>query len=166
MEHQYLFGKDLKTFDCVTSGDTCTAVIDGNNITFTYRLTGPNSLHMTGDFGSRTAYFAKDKDILHIFIDGEKFILKVPDNSSAYEDDSAVAGGGLVETPMPGTIIKFLVAEGDSVEEQQPLVIVEAMKMENEIRAPIAGTVKSLNFKAGDPVDVGQSIIDIEPLEE
>ena len=56
---------------------------------------------------------------------------------------------------MPGTIIRFLVAEGDSVNEGDCICILEAMKMENEIQAPVAGKVKSVNHGAGDKVGSG-----------
>jgi pyruvate carboxylase subunit B len=65
---------------------------------------------------------------------------------------------------MPGNIIKILVSEGDIVEKDQGLVIVEAMKMENEIRATFKAKVKKINFKPGDAVDVGKSIIDLEEI--
>jgi len=68
-----------------------------------------------------------------------------------------------VVTPMPGKIVKILVAAGDPVTARQPLVIVESMKMENEIRSPINGTVGSINFAEGDLVQPGQSIIDLKP---
>ena len=69
-----------------------------------------------------------------------------------------------VVTPMPGKIVKILVAVGDPVKARQPLVIVESMKMENEIRSPIDGTVGSINFAEGDLVQPGQSIVDLKPL--
>ena len=57
--------------------------------------------------------------------------------------------------PIPGTIIRYLVKEGDEVKEGTGVVILEAMKMENEIVAPAAGKIKSLNFKPGDKVSGG-----------
>jgi len=66
---------------------------------------------------------------------------------------SAGAGSREVRSPMPGRVVKVLVAVGDDVEAQQPVVIVEAMKMENELRALIAGKVESVHVKPGDAVD-------------
>ena len=63
---------------------------------------------------------------------------------------------------MPGNLIKVMVKEGDAVEEGQALVIVEAMKMENEIRSPSNGIVKSVNFSVGDLVDAGVPIVELE----
>ena len=58
-----------------------------------------------------------------------------------------------VRSPMPGRVVKVLVAVGEDVQAQQPVVIVEAMKMENELRALAAGKVESVHVKAGDAVD-------------
>jgi pyruvate carboxylase subunit B len=63
-----------------------------------------------------------------------------------------VAGGTPVQAPMPGMIIRYEVAEGASVKEGDVVLILEAMKMENSITAPVAGTVKQINFKDGESV--------------
>jgi len=65
------------------------------------------------------------------------------------------AGGGSreVRSPMPGRVVNVLVAVGDEVAAQQAVVVVEAMKMENELRANVAGRVESVHVKAGDAVE-------------
>lgn len=69
--------------------------------------------------------------------------------------------GVVVEAPMPGSILQVLVKVGDRVEENQGLVILEAMKMENEIVAPKAGTVGAIHVTSGSTIDVGQPMITI-----
>jgi biotin carboxyl carrier protein len=64
---------------------------------------------------------------------------------------------------MQGTIVKVLVAAGESVDAGQALVVLEAMKMENHINAEIAGTVKELRVATGDTVGAGDVIVVIEP---
>ncbi|NCF56042.1 MAG: biotin/lipoyl-binding protein [Planctomycetia bacterium] len=63
---------------------------------------------------------------------------------------------------MPGIVRKILVQEGDSVEAGQPLLLLEAMKMENEILAPEGGTVTRLHVSAGDTVAAGTIMAHIE----
>jgi biotin carboxyl carrier protein len=63
---------------------------------------------------------------------------------------------------MPGKVIAVLVAEGDPVEKGQGLVIVEAMKMENEVRSPISGEVKEIKIKPGDTVEGGAVLVIVE----
>ena len=77
----------------------------------------------------------------------------------------AGAGSREVRSPMPGRVVKVLVAVGEDVAAQQPVVIVEAMKMENELRALIAGKVESLHVKAGDAVDGSTLLVRLTPLE-
>jgi len=61
-----------------------------------------------------------------------------------------------VFAPMPGKVIRILVQEGDQVETGQGLLVVEAMKMQNEIRSPKGGTVERLHVKEGQPVNAGE----------
>ncbi len=72
------------------------------------------------------------------------------------------AGEGVVTSPMPGKILRILVKEGEQVKTGQGLVVLEAMKMENEIPAPKDGVVKKILVKEGDTVDTGQPLIELE----
>ncbi len=72
------------------------------------------------------------------------------------------AGAGAVKAIMPGKIIRILVAEGDTVAEGDVICILEAMKMENELKAPQAGTVKALYVQPGQDVESGAVLVDIE----
>ena len=67
--------------------------------------------------------------------------------------------GEVVASPMPGTILDIKVNVGDSVASGTVLVIVEAMKMENEIMAPVAGTVKSISVTKGASVNSGDVLV-------
>ena len=68
---------------------------------------------------------------------------------------AAPAGGETVQSPMPGTILDVKVNVGDTVSEGQVLMILEAMKMENEIMAPVSGTVAAVNVTKGAAVSSG-----------
>ncbi len=73
---------------------------------------------------------------------------------------------GDATTPMPGKVVKILIKENEPVEEGQTIAIVEAMKMENEIHAPIDGIVKKIFVKPGDQVNPDDALIRIEPHKE
>ena len=75
-------------------------------------------------------------------------------------------GAGDVTSPMPGRVVRATVAEGDEVTAGQPIIIVEAMKMENELQAPVAGVVGRLHVSAGDTVDAGALLCTIEPHDD
>lgn len=72
------------------------------------------------------------------------------------------AGEESIESPMPGTILSVNVSEGDSVAEGDTLMILEAMKMENEILAPRAGVVKAIGASEGAAVNTGDKLVVIE----
>lgn len=74
----------------------------------------------------------------------------------------ADAGAGEVGAPMPGRVVKVLVAEGDPVEAGQPVIVVEAMKMENELCSEASGTVVEVCAAPGDQVDGGAVLVRIE----
>ena len=63
---------------------------------------------------------------------------------------------------MPGRVVRVLVATGDTVEARQPVVVVEAMKMENELRSPKTGRVKEVSVAAGTSVEAGRVLVVID----
>lgn len=73
----------------------------------------------------------------------------------------ATSGGEPVKSPMPGNILDIKVKAGDKVGENQVVLVLEAMKMENEIVTPIAGTVASVNVSVGQAVNSGDVLITV-----
>ncbi|MCY4629717.1 MAG: ATP-grasp domain-containing protein [bacterium] len=84
-------------------------------------------------------------------------------NSGRGGGSGAGGGSGEVRTPMQGTVVKVLVAVGDAVEAGDPVVVLEAMKMENNLLAGCAGTVSEVRVAAGDLVGGGDLVVLIEP---
>ena len=72
------------------------------------------------------------------------------------------SGSREVVAPMPGRIVRLMVADGDEVVERQDLVVVEAMKMENVLKAPKAGRIKKVPIREGMTVEVGQPLVTFE----
>jgi biotin carboxyl carrier protein len=70
---------------------------------------------------------------------------------------------GSLTAPMPGRVVKIVVSEGEVVARGAPAIIVEAMKMENELHAPAAGVVQRLAVREGDTVESGQILLEIVP---
>lgn len=99
------------------------------------------------------------------YVDIDSVLLELQEPS---EDGFGGAGGDQavekdkIYAPMPGKVVKLLVAVGDVVEAKQATVIVEAMKMENPVLAAAKGTVKAVNFGVGDQVDTDTPIIELE----
>lgn len=86
----------------------------------------------------------------------EKRRKKMKDATTAH---FAQSGTVLINSPMPGKILRYLVEEGQEVEKGQGLVVIEAMKMENELQAPKAGVVKTISSTPGKAVDGGTLLL-------
>jgi biotin carboxyl carrier protein len=104
-----------------------------------------------------------------ILVTGRLFHLEVVDERSRLlveQARTASEGPQAVESEMPGKIAKIHVALGSEVREGQGVVVVEAMKMENEIRSPIDGVVKELPVTEGQTVETGELLFVVEPFPE
>ncbi len=76
--------------------------------------------------------------------------------------EDEISGGGVIKALMPGRVVRVLVAEGDTVRKGAGLLILEAMKMENEIQAQTDGVVDRLFVEAGQTVDAGAELVHIQ----
>ena len=95
-------------------------------------------------------------------IDGTSAPAQTPASAPAQAPAQAPAGGETVQSPMPGTILDVKVSVGDTVSEGQVLMILEAMKMENEIMAPVSGTIAAINVNKGAAVSSGDVLCSIK----
>ena len=71
-------------------------------------------------------------------------------------------GAGALRAPMPGLVVRILVEPGQAVARGGGLVVLEAMKMENELKAAADGTVKTVRVGTGEPVEKGQVLVEFE----
>ncbi len=120
------------------SGDAALAVQVARTRTG-WKLTTRGATHKVDVFRPRVAQLARH------------MIAKIPPDMSRF-----------LLAPMPGLLTRIEVAEGEKVEAGQPLAVVEAMKMENILRAEKAGVVKAINFAAGDSLAVDAAILEFE----
>jgi biotin carboxyl carrier protein len=124
-----------------------------------------NCLSIIVDNKIYTVYIAESDGKKFVFVEGEQFLIqeaeKVKEKRFTLEG-VGIEGGKIVCAPMPGKILKILVSEGEKVRKKQSLAIVEAMKMEHEIKSSIDGFVKKINFKEEDMVDTEEPIVELE----
>ena len=107
-----------------------------------------------------TGYFLPDGQAFDLLIEGNRYRVSPPDLAGSEGPEASVGG---LTSPMPGVIRAVLAGAGDQVVAGQALVIMEAMKMEHTIRAPMAGLVMSLNCQEGAMVEAGIVLVDFEP---
>ena len=98
-----------------------------------------------------------------VYAAGGQFVFVVPPRFVS--PDEAGRAGSTV-SPMPGRVVKLLVAVGDVVAAGQPLLTLEAMKMEHQVQAPHAGTIVDIFVQAGQQLDGGQPLLKVDPLVE
>ena len=107
-----------------------------------------------------------------LHLDGEHVALQVHghairgtvvDPRAAALAAGAAGNEGEVSTPMPGVVVRVLVAEGDTVQAGQVLLVVEAMKMENEYKSAIDGTVQALHVAPGQTVEANTVLASVRP---
>ena len=101
----------------------------------------------------------------YVAVSGRRFEYEVEDPRKWKRSGDAAGGGGraAIVAPMPGKVVRVLVSVGDEVEAGQGLVVVEAMKMQNEMKAPRAGKIAAINVKENDSVNAGAVLAVIEP---
>jgi biotin carboxyl carrier protein len=100
-----------------------------------------------------------------VWIDGRTMAAAVDGRRRRRKGDEGGSGAEGVQSvvaPMPGRVVRLLVVPGDEVAVRQPVVVVEAMKMENELRSPKAGRVKDVPVSEGASVEAGRVLMVIE----
>ena len=127
----------------------------------------PEQLVTLGDTVHRViAQCGAAKGSYVLWIDGWRFEIDALDERSRTIRDlsaasTAAKGPAPLVAPMPGLVVRVLAGEGAEVRSGQPLVVMEAMKMENELRAPSDGTVRAVRVKPGDAVEKGAVLVEL-----
>jgi len=118
--------------------------------------------------GTKPYYIKVNDKLEEVYLEPIQEVLAGAPDAPTASSSTKVEGrpkpsqAGDVTTPMPGRVIKVLVAQGDKVKTGDPLLVVEAMKMENRVQAPIAGKVGMIYVKEGDEVNPDETLIHLE----
>jgi len=140
--------------------------VDGHEFLVDGKKTGLTNYSLIVDNRSFEVDVDVAEDEYHVLVDGRSYHVELVDERrvrlGGAQSGIQLQGRQQVSVPMPGRVIAVLVGEGDKVEKGQGLVIVEAMKMENEVRSPIAGEVKHIRVKAGDALEAGATLMVVE----
>ena len=149
-----------------TSSNTCFNVsIDGEEHEVDFHRTSTNLYSIIIDNKSYEVDISQENSQFEILRNGDLFNIELMDEMKKMlkeKEALSLSGRQVLDAQMPGAIQKILVNEGDEVKEGDPLLILIAMKMENEITSPISGTVKEIFVNQNDTVSSGDKLIIIE----
>jgi len=156
--------------DCEVSlslkGETATAEIDGRDYKLEVRSLGPGEyllLHGSSVYKCRVAN--KGLVAFEVTVAGQSHDITITDPRRLRRGQSAAGhdhGSAEIVSSMPGKVVRILVETGARVEAGTGIVVVEAMKMQNEMKSPKAGVVLSINAEAGATVNAGDVLAVIE----
>lgn len=140
-------------------------LVDGESIAVDLRQSGVSQLYsLLLDGASFEMIVEETQQSFDVTLRGEQFRVQVEDERTRRlhggRQGPALPQGDLaVRAPIPGLIVKVMVQDGDEIIEDQPLIILEAMKMENEIRAVRSGVVRKVEVSAGQRVEQDAALI-------
>lgn len=125
------------------------------NTSLPFRILDSSHVEIAGKI--HRFYVAHNRDSITVWLDGHTYFLRRA--KTAAVGSAPEAATGEVRALMPGKLLRLSVAVGDSVTEKQPLAIMESMKMENTLVAPVSGKVSEIRFQAGQVVEMGELIM-------
>ncbi len=168
MDFEFLVGEKEETLSLEEKDGVYLARFGDTELEAEIVSVSPNMFWITSSGRSFAVYAAKNEGKYYVFVEGTDLCIEKP---SAELRRRAKAGGALkaeevVGAPMPGVIVKVPVSDGDVVSAEDVLVVVESMKMENDIRAQGQARVKKVHVKAGDSVNFGSPLVELEPVSE
>jgi len=137
--------------------------VDGRPLDLGYReVDRLGQVALTADGRSWGMSIEGDEHKVLATIAGHQYEVEIEDErerAAHAAEREAAAHGGAIESVMPGVVVQLLVAPGDDVAEGQPLLILEAMKMQNEIAAPAAGVVEAVHVAEGQAIESGVELV-------
>lgn len=160
---RYQVGDDVRIV-AVTPKDGGYEVRVGDQVLLlSARLAARDRLDLELDGRRLSAYVARSGQRRYVGMAGDTWTLQPPEPRRSGPGEGRSDGGSLTAT-MPGRVLDVLVAEGDSVQKRDTLVLLEAMKMELRIQAPSDGQVARVLCAAGQVVERGQLLVELQAI--
>ena len=156
----------LRLLELTPAGaDSYDVVLDGKKLDVDARLLQPGILSLLIEGRSYRCVLERTGGESAVYTGGERWVYRVDDPrslKSRRRHAGDANGPKTLKAPMPGRVLRVLVKLGDQVEEHQGIVVIEAMKMQNELKSPKAGTVTELRVEPGGTVGVGDVLAVID----
>jgi biotin carboxyl carrier protein len=160
---------ELRTaLDLRDEGERVFAEIDGRPYHFEVQQTGPGRYVLFSEgqvFECRVEGVPDSGKTVEVFVGSRQFPVTLSDPKRLRGTESAAAHAdeaARIIAPMPGKVVRVLVEDGAQVEPGDGIVVVEAMKMQNEMKSPKAGKVSALKVQPGDTVNAGDVLAIVE----
>jgi biotin carboxyl carrier protein len=160
---KYLTIINNQQFEVEIQGDG-SVTINGQPHEIDFLQIGPSRYSIIKDFKSLELVIEDNQDGYDILLNGRRYSGHVLDERAllmANRRGGFKAASGELHSPMPGLIVQINVKPGDAVTEGQTIVILESMKMQNELKAPRSGTVENILVAQGQTVDKGALLVNI-----
>ncbi len=154
----------LLTFEQQEKNGSNRLFFDDQLLKYEFLPLGNNRFSLIHNHASHLLHIVQENGLYHVHIDGEYFAIRVEDERmralrELVAHSTVRQGEQTIYAPIPGLIFRILVTEGQKIAVGDPLVILEAMKMENEIRSEIEGSIKKLMIDSGKPVEKDQPLM-------
>jgi biotin carboxyl carrier protein len=165
MIYEVTLAEKVYRVELTSAGDRWQCLLDGREfpVDVTYGQNGVLSLLLGGN-----SYEVKQEIVgteTNIVVGHERFTASVRDPRSfrsRSRTGTSEQGVMKIKAPMPGKVVRVLAGVGTAVEAGQSVLVIEAMKMQNELKAPKTGVVKRINVAEGAAVDAGQALAEVE----
>ncbi len=153
-----------KKYEIESKNDKIT--IDSENFDFDFTKFDQNTYKINLNGQTKLCFVAEDNKSYYVFVDGEIYTFEKFDESEQEFVDTIGKNKTeeIIKPPMPGSVVKVLVENNQQVSEGDPIVIVEAMKMEITLYTTIDGVVKEINVSNGMQVDSDTVLVRIERI--
>jgi biotin carboxyl carrier protein len=144
--------------------ETIEAEIGGRKYTLNVQAVEPGVYWLAWNHRSIEISVSPNGDVYVASVNGGRMNVEIVDARNALRKAAQHGHAGTVElrAPMPGKIVKVLVHEGAAVEANQDLLVIEAMKMQNEVKSPKKGTVRKIGVKETAAVNAGDLLVIVE----
>lgn len=143
-------------------------LVNGQPRNVDFLALGPSLYSVIMDTQSLEVIIEEEKGTYSVLVGGRLYEGQVYDERAllmAQRKGGIGGGSGEIHSPMPGLIVAVQVEEGQSVHKGQTVIILESMKMQNELKAPVDGVIASVQVKPGQTVDKGATLVVIAASE-
>jgi biotin carboxyl carrier protein len=157
-------GKSVEIELSRTDQGSIAATIDGETIVATVQRVEDGLYWLEWNNRSFEISVMPDGDAYSVSLGGRRIAVEIVDSRNALRKAAQHGHDGMAElrAPMPGKVVKVLVTEGADVEVNQGLLVIEAMKMQNEVKSPKKGVVRKIGVKEAAAVNAGDLLVVVE----